>query len=151
MSHVAAIDIQIDPGPDGMKALAAACKELGLTFVPHQKTYQWFGTWVNDYGAADAAYRNGIDPKDYGKCEHAIQMPGCTYEIGVVKRPDGKGLTLIYDFYGPGSKIKNALGQGCEKLKQFYGVHKATLAAKAKGYMVARKTLTDGTIKLQVT
>ncbi len=151
MSHVAAIDICISDDPAGMKALTAACTELGLKFIPGQKTFQWFGAWMDDYNQKDAAYKMGIKPEDYGKCVHAIQMPGCDYEIGVVNRPDGKGLTLCYDFFGPGRKIMDHLGKGCEKLRQMYGVNKATLAAKAKGYMVQRKSLNDGTIKLQFT
>jgi hypothetical protein len=152
MSHVAAIDILISKDAAGIKALEAACKELGLVFVKNKKTFEWFGKWVDDYSADDAAYlKAGINPEDYGKCLHAIQLPGCQYEIGVVNRPDGKGYTLIYDFYGPGRKIMTTLGKGCEKLKQMYGVHKATIAAKQRGYMVQRQTLSCGSIKLQIT
>jgi hypothetical protein len=152
MSHVAAIDILISKDPAGMEALEAACKELGLVFLKDKKTFEWFGKWVDDYSAEDAAYiRAGIDPKEYGKCIHAIKVPGSQYEIGIVNRPDGKGYTLIYDFYGPGRRIMEKLGKGCEKLKQMYGVHKATIAAKQRGYMVQRQTLSCGSIKLQIT
>lgn len=152
MSHVAAIDLVIDPkSPESLTALQAACKELGLIFVEGQKTFAWFGTWVDDYDEDDAAYkRAGIKPEDYGKCEHAIKLPGCNYEIGVVRRPDGKGLTLIYDFFGEGKKIQNALGTGCEKLRQLHGFHRATMLAKAKGHLTRRVNLSDGRVKLQI-
>src|SRR5437016_6251552 len=108
MSHVAAIKTEITD----LEALKRACDELGLTFKEGQTTYKWFGQWVNDYHGEDAAYKSGIDPKDYGKCAHAIGVPGSGYEIGVVKLPNGN-FTLIYDFFGPGRKIMETLGQGC--------------------------------------
>jgi hypothetical protein len=152
MSHVAAINLLISKDPSGMQALEAACKELGLTLVKNKTTFEWFGHWADDYSEKDAAYlAAGIKPEDYGKCVHAIQLPGCQYEIGVVNRPDGKGYTLIYDFYGPGRKIMTTLGKGCEKLKQMYGVHKATIAARMRGLTVQRQTVAGDSIKLSIT
>ena len=152
MSHVASVNIQITD----LGALKKACAELHLQFMEGQKTHQWFGRWVNDYSAADAAYRNGIKPEDYGKCEHAIRLPKGVYregdyEIGVVKSPTGSGFTLVYDFYSTGRKIKETLGQRCERIVQLYGVYRATQAAMNKGYMVQRQLLQDGAIKLRIT
>jgi len=146
MSHLASIDIRIDSLP----ALKNACAELGLTFVENQRTHEWFGQFMDDYHGTDAAYRNGIDPKTYGTCLHAIRVPGCKYEIGVVNHPSGQGLTLVYDFWGPGQRIVEAVGKGCEKLKQFYGLHRGILEAKAKGWITQRKTCANGSIKLQI-
>lgn len=134
LSHVAAVLAEID----NLDALEAACKELGLTFVHGQKTFKWFGEWVGDYNAQDAAFKHGIDPKDYGKCAHAIKVPGSTYEIGVKQMPNGK-YKLVYDFYGTGRKIVNTLGKGCEKLVQHYGLNRATLLGRAKGLITQRK------------
>ena len=146
MSHVAAVKLKITD----LNALRAACAELGLQFMEGQKTWAWFGQWMNDYAATDAAYKLGIDPADYGKSEHAIRLPGCHYEIGVVRNNKGE-LTLAYDFFREGRKIKNALGAGCEKLVQHYGLCQAQMLAKAKGYVTQRKLQPNGDIKLVVT
>ena len=122
-----------------LDALKAACKELGLEFVEGQKTYRWFGRWVQDYHAADAAYKQGFDPKQYGKCDHVIKVPDAGYDIGVVKQPNGK-YKMIYDFFGPGRKIVTTLGKGCEKLVQYYGLNRSAMVARAKGLIVQRKT-----------
>lgn len=145
MSHVAAIKTEIKD----LEALKRACKELGLEFMTGQKTWKWFGRWMNDYSAQDAAYKLGINPQDYGKSEHAIRLPGCAYEIGVIKKANGN-YTIAYDFYGQGQKIKAALGQGCEKLMQHYGLCKAEMMARALGQITQRKQQQNGDIKLLV-
>jgi hypothetical protein len=146
MSHVAAIKTEITD----LEALKRACDELGLTYMEGQKTYAWFGSWVNDYHGEDAAYKQGIDPSEYGKCEHAIKVPGSGYEIGVKKLPNGN-YTLIYDFYGTGRQIMQKLGKGCEILVQHYGLNKAQLLAKSKGYATQRKLAQNGDVKLVIT
>lgn len=51
----------------------------------------------------------GFTKADLGKCEYAIRVKGAggdTYEIGVVKRRDGKdAYTFLYDFYGGGNGL----------------------------------------------
>lgn len=147
MSHVSAIKTEVRD----LGALKAACQDLGLTFLENQTTFKWFGRWVNDYDADDSAYKHGIDPKDYGKCHHAIRVPGSSYEIGLVHNPATNGYKIVYDFYGPGRIIKEKLGAGCEKLVQHYGVNLAEQMAKRKGLMTGRKIQPDGTIKLGIT
>ncbi len=146
MSHVAAIQLQIHD----IEALKAACAELGLTFMENKRTYEWFGQFMNDYSGEDAAYLHGMKPEDYGKCVHAIKVPGAQYEIGVINHPSGKGFGLIYDFYGSGGQpIVKKLGKGCEKLKQIYGVAKTIRLAKSRGMSVTRTNTAKG-IKLTV-
>jgi len=82
-----------------------------------------------------AAYKNGISPKGYGKCEHAISVPGSNYDIGVVRKSNGN-YTLVWDFYGTGQVITRTVGRGCEELLQLYGVHKAILEARRRGCRV---------------
>ena len=144
MSHVAAIELEITD----LQALKAACNKLGWEFRENQKTFKWFGRWVNDYDAQDAAYKFGIKPEDYGKCSHAIKIPNVQYEIGLIKQ-DNK-FKAIFDFYS--QKLKNAVGgQSCPKLKQMYAVAKTYAEAKKKGYKVHEKKLKDNTIKLTIT
>jgi hypothetical protein len=147
MSHVVAIEMVLTD----LAAIKAACKEMGLVFKENQKTFKWWGRWANDYGAADAAYRQGIATKDYGKCEHAIGVPGTSWEIGLVRSE--AGYKLAFDFYGSsGLPILNAVGgQNAGKFLQTYGVHKATLEARKRGYTVQRKAAKGGAIQLVVT
>jgi len=118
MSHVVASGVIITD-IDCLKA--AVAKVMGLHWKENQKTWKWYGKWVNDYSAADAAYKLGIETKDYGKCEHAIKVDGSSYEIGVMKRKDGKGYSLVFDFFGGnGHRIQDVVGTGCEKLMVEY-------------------------------
>ena len=80
MSHVSSVRIEIR----SLEALRLACRRLGLQLNEGQKTHKWYGRWVGDYHGADAAFHHGIKPEDYGKCEHAISIPGDdeAYEIG---------------------------------------------------------------------
>lgn len=76
-------------------------------------------------------------------------MPGSTYEIGVVNRPDGKGMTLIYDHYGPGAEISRRLGHNCEKLVQRFNTNVTAKAFRKRGHKVVERVTTDGTIRLE--
>lgn len=147
MSHVVSIKTELKD----IAAVKAACAELGLTFRENQKTIRWFGKWVNDYDAEDAAYKLGITTDQYGKCDHAIEVPGCNYDIGLIHNPATNGYKLYFDFYGEGRKIQHALGDNGQKLLQYYAVHKTTIEARRKGWIVQRKTATNGTVQLTVT
>ena len=146
MSHIASIDIIITD----LAALQAAARELGALWVEGKKTYNWFGQSGGDYPLPA-----GMTVDQLGKCDHVIALPGVRYEIGVVKRADGN-FTLAYDFYGrsgrhDGEKLLAHFGDGLAKIKQFYGLHKATIAARLRGYSTARKIAANGDIKLQIT
>jgi len=142
MSHVTTVKAEIHD----IKALAAACAELGLTFKENQQTYKWWGTSVGNYPLPE-----GFTVEDLGKCQHAIGVPGTEWEIGVAQPRNGKGYRLLFDFYGNrGEPILNAIGgQQASKLVQLYAVHKATLEAEKRGLLVQRKTV-PGTQKIQL-
>jgi len=146
VSHVAAVTTELKD----LAAIKAACKELGLTFKEGQQTYRWFGEWVNDYAAKDAAYLNGIKPEDYGKCSHAIEVPGSGYDIGLVKNPATNAYRIVYDNWGTGKVIVGTIGAGGEKLIQRYGILKAEALAKSKGHTTVRETGKNGNILLRV-
>lgn len=148
MSHVSTLAKEVK----SLAAIEAVCKEKGWTFKRDQKTWKWYGQWVNDYSAADAAYRNGITPEEYGKCDHAIGVPGTDWEIGLVKNKETGGYRLVYDFFGSkGRPLQEAIGKDGSKLLQPYGVAVAKLTAKSKGYYgVQQTTLANGSIKLQI-
>src|ERR1019366_9119844 len=117
LSHVASIRLQITE----LDALKKACAGLGLEFKENQKTFKWYGTWVNDYNAQDAAYRNGIKTQDYGKCTHALSVAGNpdAYEVGLMPNPNGKGFVPVFDFYGAqGAALAAKIGRDGGLLKQ---------------------------------
>lgn len=136
MSHVSSIAIEIND----LDALDAACKTLGLELIRGQKTYKWYGRWVNDYSQGDAAYKNGIDPKDYGKCEHAIRVVGKpgAYEVGVARTTDGK-LTLVWDLWAGGRGLQEAIGDKGSKLLQEYAMQVGMKEMMTKGFRVERE------------
>lgn len=150
MSHVASVDLEIDD----LGCLREAAKMIGLEFVDNQKTFRWFGRWVNDYNGQDAAHQHGVKPEDYGKCEHAIRIPGATeaYEVGVIKRPDGKpGYQLVWDFWQGGYGLKNKIGENGGLLKQSYSVTRAKKEMLRKGYRATTTKDAKGNILLTFT
>ena len=146
MSHVANVEIEIND----LSALQSACAALGLHWKHGQRTYEWFGKFMNDWHTGDAAVENGYDAKTFGQCEHAISVPGSDYEIGVVKNPNGTGYRLIYDVYGHhGRAISKKLGgTQLTKLKTEYGATKAQRHLQRSGYRVVRRVLANGQVKL---
>jgi hypothetical protein len=146
MSHVAAVQLEIKD----LNCLALACAKLGL-FFREQKTYKWFGQWMQDYSEASAAYRQGIKPEDYGKCDYAIGIPGDSnaYEVGVVKNPNGEGYVLVYDFWEGGFGLEEKIGKESQLLKQRYSAEVARKHAIRKGYKVRETTTADGKIILK--
>lgn len=127
MSHVATIAIEVND----LTALEEVCKENGWIFKKGQKTYKWYGRWVQDYHGTDAAYKHGIDPKNYGKCEHAITVKEGAYEIGVVKNSEGKYM-LVWDFWD--RQIEKHCGKGCHKLYESYSKKVTTKKLKKLGF-----------------
>lgn len=74
-----------------------------------------------------------------------------------MKQSDGT-YNLAFDGYGydggrrhDGHKLLEKFGDGLKKLTQTYAVQVATMAAKAKGWMVSRQTLPSGMVKLTMT
>jgi len=150
MSHVAKIDIKITD----LDALEKAAADCGLELVRGQKTYKWYGRWVDDYSANDAAYKHGIKPADYGSCDHAIRIPGnsMAYEVGVVKNPNGEGWVLIWDFWNGGHGLQAKLGgaKDCFKLQDAYSKHVAIKQADALGYVWEEEVDEDGEITINM-
>ena len=136
--HVASIKLEVK----NLDALKAACQRLGLEFREGQTTYAWFG-----YFAGDAPLPEGFTAQDLGKCTHAIQVPGASYEIGVAFK---NGVwRLLWDSWRSGG-LEQALGPDCNKLRQAYGVEAAKLEAQRQGYSVWETQEEDGAVKLHV-
>jgi hypothetical protein len=131
MSHVATLsEVKIASAAErGIEALTKAVKARGLE-IRKDKNYKWYGQWVNDYDAVDAAFRN-YDPKEFGRnAEYVIYDPKNPdgYEIGVVPHHHKDGsYTLMVDFWGDSNKnhiVHKVQGRGCEGLMRDYQAHK---------------------------
>ena len=165
MSHVAKVDVEITNLDD----LDAACKRIGLELVRGQQTYQWYGTSVGDYPLPE-----GFTVEDLGRCDHAIRIPldhpyhqrsdptDRPYEIGVVKRRDGKpGYMLMWDFFCGGMGLSEFTGQSLDssgehdgqvpRLKQAYAICAARRVAQQRGFRLQEQALADGTVKMFLT
>lgn len=129
MSHVTSLDCVVTD----LDALDRACKKRGLELVRGKTKYRWYGTWVNDYNSADAAYKNGIPTSEYGTSEHAITIPGDNrcYEIGLHKNKSGPGWRLALDFWAGGhGMVEKAGGKFAEGLLHDYQVEAAKSATQ---------------------
>jgi hypothetical protein len=134
MSHISKIELEIK----SLDALIEACNRLGFQFVKNQQTYQWYGRYMRD-----TVLPEGIKEEDLGKCDHAIKVPGCSYEIGVVKK--NNSYQLLWDSWE--SRLKLSIGENANILKQAYTVETVKQEAKLKGYRVIEKK-TDKSIRL---
>ena len=144
MSHVVSIETKLTD----LGAVKAACARMGWQFCEGQETFKWYGTWVGDYNAEDAAFKLGIKPEDYGKCDHAIRVPGASYEIGLLVR-DGN-IVPVWDFYGSGGLQKVLPDNGMNGFLQAYAVERAKMEARRKGHSVSERKLEDGRVQLTV-
>jgi hypothetical protein len=124
LSHISKIELEIKD----LEALKTACQRMGFRFMEDQKTYQWYGRWIGD-----SPLPQGITEEELGKCDHAIQVPGAKYEIGIVRK--GKSYILLWDSWVKGGLEKH-IGKDAGKLKQIYAVEKIRLEARKKGMKI---------------
>ena len=126
MSHISKIEVEIH----SLEDLKQACKELGFQFCENQKTHKWYGT-----------NKESENETEFGKCDHAIKVPKCKYEIGVVKQ--GNHFSLLWDSYYTGG-LEKRIGKDAGILKQAYSVQRIKREARIKGYRVVQKRVTNG-------
>lgn len=163
MSHLVTISTKLRD----LDAIREACKRLNWTFCEGQKSYQWYGRWVDDspvplglfesaeeharvvaMSKADRiAYMQGI----LGKCTHAIKVPGSEYEIGLIER--GGEYIPIWDWATDigrhcTSTPDNYSNQDFGPFLKNYAVAFTMREAQANGYGVAEEQCEDGGIRL---
>jgi hypothetical protein len=126
LSHISKIEVEIH----SLEDLKQACKALGFQFCENQKTHKWYGT--NSESETET---------EFGKCDHAIKVPKCKYEIGVVKQ--GNHFSLLWDSYYTGG-LEKRIGKDAGILKQAYSVQRIKREARIKGYRVVQKRVTNG-------
>jgi hypothetical protein len=144
MSHVSKFELEVND----LAALEAACEPLGLEFKKDQKKYKWYGHSVGDYPIPA-----GFKASDLGKCEHAIGVKNNpnAYEVGVVKNPNGKGYTLLWDFWAGGYGLQEKVGKDGDKLKQHYNIQHAQRQFKKQGMQTKIVTLANGHMQVHAT
>jgi len=141
MSHIATIDVVISD----LEALKETCKAKGWTFKEGQKTYKWFGSWVGD-----TPMPKGMKKSDLGKCDHAIGIPGCKYEVGVRVQDDGS-YGLAWDYWGAGGLVEALGGQKAPKLVQGYATEKLKIEARRMSYAVeSEEIMADGSVRMSL-
>lgn len=151
MSHVSKLDVKI--AEKDLVYLRKAAERLGLVFREGQKTHRWYGRWMNDYSADDAAVSQGVDPHTFGTCDHAIACPGnkTAYEVGV-RRMENGDYALLYDFWSGGQGMSNFVGAKGERLLSAFQAEKIAGEAQAAGFDVtALKQEADGHFTVTVT
>lgn len=119
MSHVTAGKLPITDLDCAREAVGRFPK---LKWNEGAKTYAWYNRFQDDWGKNNehkTARARGIDPSLYGKCDHSISMEGCPYEIGVTKRADGRGWSLVWDVWR-GQAISEYIGQDAERFMCAY-------------------------------
>jgi hypothetical protein len=120
MSHFTTIKTRILD----IEALRSACKEMGLTLLQN--------TEARGYG------------QNTRKGDFVIKLDG-PYDIAVNKQPDNT-YGLSTDWWN--GHVEKEVGKHYGKLLQLYGVQKASMEARKKGYSVLRRQKQDGSIKL---
>lgn len=130
MSHIATIDLEVKD----LVALQSACNRLGVEFRQNQKQFRTFGGRSNPCDAA-------ICLKDNPQA----------YEIGLLKRTDGRsGYLLNTDFWAGGKGLVAAVGQNACRLRQVYAIEASKAKARRSGQQVQERTLPNGAIQLTV-
>ena len=122
MSHFTQIHTKITD----VEALRAACAELGLEVVENAQA-RGFG-------------------RNTRSARHVIRLAG-PYDVAVNPTDSGE-FALETDLWQ--GHVEKELGPGLGRLRQLYGVHKATAEAKRRGLRVRRSALQDGRIRLAV-
>ena len=120
MSHFTTINTQIKD----ITALRAACAELGLEVIENTEARGYGGNSIHG--------------------DFVIKLKG-PYDVALNRQPD-RSYALNADLWQ--GHVEEELGKGFGRLKQFYGVHKATLEARSRGMSVRRQPMKNGSIRL---
>jgi hypothetical protein len=144
MSHIATVKVEIND----LQSLKDACKAKGWTFKEGQKTYRWYGRWMNDTPMPEGWTHENL--KTLGTCDHAISIPGASYEVGVRAKADGT-FEIVWDFWSQGGLVEKLGGKSAPVLSQAYTVARAKNEAYRNGYAVeSEDVLQDGSVRLRI-
>lgn len=147
MSHWITIQTQVKD----LAALSAAAKELGLEI----EIAKVKGERLIAKGYSPAGYSQNkmeCDARIFVKqesplCQHS-RYDYFRYDIAVVRQAKDGTYSLITDWWDGKKAI---VGENFAKLIQLYGVHKTTLEAKKRGWIVQRQGGKNGNINVVLT
>ena len=125
-----------------LSVIKRLCADEGWKFMENQKTYKWFGRWMGD-----SPLPEGMTVEEIGHCNHAIQVPGCSYEIGLVEM--GDKVDIRFDFWHSGG-LDKAIGVEGQIFRKLYSFTKAKIACEYHGKAYQEETLENGARKLVV-
>ena len=120
MSHFTTIKTEIKD----LSALRSVCAEMGLVLLQNAA--------ARGYGQTEM------------RAPYVIRLKG-PYDIALNRRANGT-YELITDWWA--GHVAKEVGPGFGRLLQLYGVHKATLEARKRGYRLRRENQPNGEIKL---
>jgi hypothetical protein len=123
-----------------------AAKEMGGSLDMNRKTFNWYGTYQQNWRSQTSRSVAGFD----GRCDAVISFPECNYEVGLVKQPDGSYKTA-FDTWGygknagpgtsdphDGHKLQAKVGKDCYLLTKEYGVAVVRKRLGSQGYQTLR-------------
>ncbi len=110
MSHISKIEIKIHD----INTLKKACQRLGFNFLENKKCF--------------------VRYKGTSECDHAIQVPGAKYEVGL------RGPELLFDDYYQGGLTGNIPG----RIKQAYAVERVKQEANTRKMRIVEKPTKNG-------
>jgi len=113
----------------------------GWIFHENKGTHKWFGRWVGD-----SPLPPGLAVEQIGFCKHAIEIPGCSYEIGFYLDSKGKH-QIFYDSWHSGG-LDVTLGEDGHVLTDAYDVAKTVIWAEEKSYDWTLEIMETGATKI---
>lgn len=105
----------------------------GLKWNEGATTFRWYVTNKYDKKQLES---------EQGKCEHSISIKGCSYEVGVVRRKDGDGWSLVFDPLD--TKAADIVGRQCEKIVSAYAEEYTRDWASKKGFILEESVDDEG-------
>ena len=121
MSHVVKMRLLVSD----LEALDDVFTGLGCTLVRGQTTHAFWN-------------------RKQSPCEHAVKVPGTSYEIGLVK--SGGGWTLAYDAYD--GVIESVCGRKLQTVNEGYVRRVAHKSLARRGFRFREERLGDGRLQL---
>lgn len=113
-----------------LAALRVVCRLRGWEFRAGQQHYRAFG-----------------QPSDRNRCAHALGIPGCAYEIGLIAQADH--FLPVWDA-GPKNGLEAVLGPGCQLLWRSYVRETVRRASQPRGHTFNQHTDLRGILRVRI-
>ena len=143
--------------------LFAAFERIGGEIIEGKETFTWYGHWADDSPIPEDLFspeeterlrkasreeRVAAMEAALSRCDHAVRFKGARYEVGIVRREDGR-YDVRWDWWGSGGLLAHMGDQKASKLRQAYGIEAMKRTAKMHRQRVVKEVvLADGSVKL---